>query len=106
MSTVTALPQLYSYGHALDMDDTKVGQLRDSMDAVDDVAELRRRFAEDGYLHLKGYLDKDEVLAARASLTERLAAAGVLDEKYPQIEGVCKPGAGYVFKPEITDNNA
>ncbi|MCX6955689.1 MAG: phytanoyl-CoA dioxygenase family protein [Verrucomicrobia bacterium] len=105
MSTLTSLPQIYSFGHALEMDDTKIGLLRDSADAADDVAELRRRFAADGYLYMKGYLDRDEVLAARASLTDGLAAAGVLDEKYPTIEGVCKPGAGYVFKPELTNNN-
>ena len=40
MSTATApaLPQIYSFGHALDMDDDKIGLLRDSSDA----AELRR----------------------------------------------------------------
>ncbi len=106
MSTLTALPQLYSFGHALEMDDRKVGLLRDSIDAADDVEELRRRFAQDGYLYMKGYLDRDEVLTARASLTERLAAAGVLDEAHPTIDGVCKPGSGYVFKPEITNDNA
>src|SRR5688500_17324202 len=106
MSTVAALPQLYSYGHPLEMADDKVGLLRDSMDAVDDVAELRRRFAEDGYLYLKSYLDRDEVLEARRTLTDGLAAAGVLDERFPGLEAVCKPGAGYVFKPELTNNNA
>jgi hypothetical protein len=106
MSTLTALPQLYSYGHALDMDETKVGVLRDSSDAADDVEELRRRFAEDGYVYMKGYLDREEVLGARKSLTDRLGAAGVLDETYPTMDGVCKPGAGYVFKPEITNGNA
>lgn len=105
MSTLTALPQLHSYGHPLDMDDTKVGLLRDSSDAAGDFAELRRRFAEEGYLYMRGYLDRDEVLQARASLTERLAAAGILDETAPAFEGICKPGAGYVFKPEITNNN-
>ena len=105
MSTLTALPQLHSYGHALDMDESKVGLLRDSTDAADDLAELHRRFAADGYLYLKGYLDRDDVLAARASLTERLAAAGILDEGHPHIDAICKPDAGYVFKPEITNNN-
>jgi hypothetical protein len=105
MSTLTALPQLYSYGHALDMADDKVGLLRDSSDAADDFAELRRRFAEDGYVYMRGYLDRDEVLEARRSLTDRLAEAGVLDPAFPSIEGVCKPGSGYVFKPEITNNN-
>src|SRR4051812_41116234 len=105
MSTLTALPQLYSYGHALDMDDEKVGLLRDSSDAADDMPELRRRFATDGYLYMKGYLDRDEVLGARVSLTDGLGAAGVLDERFPTIDGVCKPGSGYVFKPELTNNN-
>lgn len=99
------LPQLYSYGHELDMTEDKVGLLRDSLDAADDVEELRRRFAEDGYLYMRGYLDRDEVLGARASLTSRLAEAGVLDPAYPHIEGVCKVGSGYVFKPELTNNN-
>ena len=105
MSTATALPQIYSYGHALDMDDGKFGLLRDSSDAAEDFPELRLRFAADGYLYMKGYLDRDEVLTARASLTDGLAAAGVLDPTYPTIEGVCKPGSGYVFKPELTNNN-
>jgi hypothetical protein len=105
MSQTLTLPQLYSYGHALEMDDSKVGLLRDSSDAATDFEELRRRFADDGYLYMRGYLDRDEVLAARASLTERLGAAGVLDPAYPAIDGVCVPGSGYVFKPEITDGN-
>ena len=105
MSQTITLPQLYSYGHALDMDESKVGFLRDSSDASTDFDELRRRFSDEGYLSMRGYLDRDEVLAARASLTERLGAAGVLDPAYPAIDGVCLPGSGYVFKPEITDGN-
>ena len=41
--------------------------LRDSADAADDVEELRRRVAADGYLYMKGYLDRDQVLEARAA---------------------------------------
>ena len=102
MSTAT-LPQIVSYGHELDMSEDKFGRLRDSSDAAHDFAELRRRVAADGYLYMKGYLDRDQVLEARAALTERLAAAGVLDENYPAIDGIAKPDAGYVFKPEITN---
>ena len=105
MTPTLDLPQLYSYGHELEMSDDKVGFLRDSCDAADDVEELRRRFAEDGYLYMRGYLDRDQVLGARASLTSRLAETGVLDPAFPHSEAVCKPGSGYVFKPEITNNN-
>lgn len=102
MSTAT-LPQIVSYGHELDMSEDKFGILRDSSDAADDVAELHRRFAEDGYLYMKGYLERDRVLEARAAITDRLAAAGVLDPAYPKMDAVTKPDAGYIFKPEITN---
>ncbi len=105
MTPTLDLPQLHSYGHELEMSEDKVGLLRDSSGAADDVEELRRRFAEDGYLFMRGYLDRDTVLGARASLTSRLAESGVLDPAYPHIDAVCKPGSGYVFKPEITNNN-
>lgn len=88
MTSAISLPQLHSFGHALDMEDAKVGRLRDSSDAADDFVELRRRFADDGYLYMKGYLDRGEVLNARASLTDRLAAAGVLDDNHPALEGI------------------
>ena len=45
------------------------------------------------------------MLAARTSLTDGLAAAGVLDENFSRLDAVCKPGSGYVFKPELTNNN-
>ena len=104
MSTVT-LPQIYSYGHPLDMGEDKFGLLRDSSDAATDFVELRRRFADDGYLYMKGYLDRGQVLEARASLTERLAAAGALDPDYPRIEAIARQDAGYLFKPDLTTGN-
>ena len=46
MSVTASLPQLYSYGRELEMDDDKVGLLRDSSDAADDVEELRQQFQQ------------------------------------------------------------
>lgn len=100
------LPELFSYDHALDTDEQKFGLLRDSSDAADNFDELRRRFAEDGYLFMKAYLNREQVLGARASIAKRLADAGILDEKYDPMEAVCIPDSGYVFKPEFADNNA
>jgi hypothetical protein len=105
MSTAT-LPQIVSYGHALAMSEDKFGLLRDSSDAAPDFAELRRRFAADGYLYMKGYLNRDQVLEARAALTERLAAAGCLDPDHPHIQAVARKDAGYIFKPDLTTGNA
>jgi hypothetical protein len=105
IATECAIPQLYSYGHPLEMDESKVGLLRDSSEAAEDFAELRRRFDEDGYLYMKGYLGRDRVLRARASLVERLGSAGVLDPAFDPMEAVCRPGSGYGFKPEFANNN-
>jgi len=54
---------------------------------------------------MKGYLDRDEVLAARASLTARLAAAGVLDEEHPAIDAIHRPNTSGSFRPELTQGN-
>ena len=107
MSTLApALPQLYSYGHPLDMDDDKVGLLRDSSDAATDFEELRRRFDEDGYLYMKGYLDRDKVLTARAAITDRLAGLGQLHPDHPSIDGIAAPDYANGFHPSLTENNA
>lgn len=105
MQTLSPLPQLYSYGHALEMDDDKVGLLRDSSDAANDFEELRRRADEDGYLYMKGYLDRELVLKARSGIVERLAESGALDPDHDPMEGVIKPGADVGFKPEFANNN-
>ena len=53
-----------------------VGELRDSAALIDDPAALRRRLQEDGYLFLRGVLDRDTVLAARREVLARLEAVG------------------------------
>jgi hypothetical protein len=105
MKTLTPIPQLYSYGHALDMDEDKAGLLRDSSDAANDFEELRRRFAEDGYLYMKGYLDREEVLEARRSIVERLDENGALNPEFDPMDGVCLPGGDFGFKPEFANQN-
>ena len=71
-------------GHSSD----DFGGLRASNDAIDDRDELHRRMTENGYLFLKNHLNKDEVLAARQEVMDRLMGAGVLDERYPAINGI------------------
>jgi hypothetical protein len=69
---------LTAQGRPLDISPQAFGELRHSADAVGDVVELHRRIAADGYLFLRGYLDRDEVLAARRDLLTRLVAMDVL----------------------------
>lgn len=64
------------------------GKLKESNDALHDRDELGRRMEEDGYLYLKGLLNYDEVKAARQEVMDRLMNAGVLDKRYPAIDGI------------------
>jgi hypothetical protein len=75
------------------------------MDVIDDVEALRARMEEDGYLYLPGYLDRDEVLAAREEVALRLQKAGWLDPEYPANELVVRKDFDGAFNPELTHHN-
>lgn len=95
-----------TYGSVpLDPSPQALGELRRSDDAVEEVSELRRRMREDGYLLLPGLLDREEVLAAHREVVERLAAAGILDERYPVEEGIVRKDAQLSFMPELARDN-
>ncbi|MGN6561800.1 MAG: phytanoyl-CoA dioxygenase family protein [Thermomicrobiales bacterium] len=97
--TGTAIP-LRSRGVVLDTAPSALGELRRSDDVAGDFPTLRRRFAEDGYLYLPGYLDRAAVLAARGAIAEHLAATGWLDDRFPAIEAVAAPSAAGVTMGE------
>ena len=87
------------------------GDLRMSNDALDNRDELWQRMGDDGYLFLKGLLNRDEVLAARQEVMNRLMVAGVLDKRYPAIDGIAAPDkeidgrATGTFMPLLARNN-
>ena len=107
--TTATIPQLTYSGKPVAMD--QVGELRRSDDVINDRDALWERMEEDGYLFLPGYLDRREVLAARAELCDRLFKAGVLDPTRPPMEGVVatgkkiNPAATGPFMPVLARNN-
>lgn len=76
-----SMPRLFNGGRQLPND--QVGRLRQSNDISDDIPALRRRMAADGYLFMPGYLDREEVKAARADVLTRLAADGCINTRFP-----------------------
>ncbi|NJN83638.1 MAG: phytanoyl-CoA dioxygenase, partial [Caldilineaceae bacterium] len=56
----------------------EMGELRDSRDLLDDVVGLRARMAEEGYLLLRGLIDREKVLTARRTVMEHIAAQDAL----------------------------
>jgi len=89
----------------LDTSAGALGELRSSTELADDPEALGKRMREEGYLFMRGYLDADEVLAARAEVTRRLAECGALEEDHPEIEAVSKPGAGAPGFEGLTKEN-
>ena len=57
-----------------------LGELPDSAPLLADPPALRARMADDGFLFLKGVLDRDAVRTARREVFERLAAVGEVRE--------------------------
>ena len=70
---VTSFP-LFSYQHELDTSPEAFGELRPSADYLGQPKVLNQRLEEDGYLFIPGFFDRDLIQAARASVTDRLAA--------------------------------
>lgn len=97
---------LMSQRKPLDLTPDAFGELRSSTEFVGDAAVLRERMREDGYLYLRGYLDVDDVLAARAEIVRRLSDAGALDPDYPPMEAVSRPKAPVPGFEALTVGNA
>lgn len=63
-----------------------VGELTDSASLLDDPKALRARLADDGYLFLRGVVDRDTVMEARREVFKRLVEVGEI--KPPAIDGI------------------
>lgn len=62
------------------------GELRDSTDLLQNRAALLGHLEEDGYLFLRGVLNQEDVLSARAEVFQWLSEVG--EVKAPAIEGI------------------
>ncbi len=72
------------------------GELRDSAALRNDGDALHERLVEDGYVFLRGALNRDDVLAAREEVFQRLVDVGEVRE--PAIEGI---GTGTSRREEL-----
>jgi len=97
---------LTSIGHRLDTSEEAFGELRDSSCLAGNGEELRVRIEEDGYLFMRGFFRREDVMAARAGLVERLAAEGVLQPGTDPMEAIIKKGHDITFRADLTAANA
>ncbi|MFP6589624.1 MAG: phytanoyl-CoA dioxygenase family protein [Candidatus Latescibacterota bacterium] len=93
-------------GEEMDGASDSLGELRRSDNIAGDVAALRSRMEEVGYLFLPGLLYRDEVLTARQEVLRRLAAAGIVDdENHPLMDGVVRPDQTNAFSSSLATDN-
>jgi len=90
---------LTALGKPLDMQPASFGELRPANELLPDPVALRARLAEDGYLFLRNYLDRDQLAAARQFIIDRLADRGLIDDQFPRATAVTKPGTPGVWAP-------
>ncbi|MEZ4863043.1 MAG: phytanoyl-CoA dioxygenase family protein [Caldilineaceae bacterium] len=81
------------------------GELTDCTPLLGDADALRRHMREEGYLLLRGLLNREEVQAARLSMLERLAEQGHIDLDYPLNMAKAAPTTRVAFKPDIAAKN-
>jgi hypothetical protein len=101
MTTANVVPDVYSGGHKLDSGVDAIGLLESPCKAYADCETLQRHMAEDGYLFLRGCLDREEVLAARHHILTRLAAEEQLDPTAPLMAGKPKFGTRLQFRGDL-----
>ncbi len=89
-------------GHPLEPGEDALGDLRRSEPSCEP-AELADRLAQDGYLYLPGFFARDDVLAVRRELVERLAAGGALEPGSPAMDAVAAAGATIDFGRDGAD---
>jgi hypothetical protein len=101
----TTFPRLTASGVPLDTSPSCFGELEPATHLLGDPDALRARMQEEGYLYLPGYLDRDEVLACRQVMAERLADAGHLDPSYPPYAMKAHPDTRIAFMPDLAKDN-
>lgn len=68
--------------------------------------DLGARLAEDGFVFLRGFLDRDAVRATRTSVLRQMEPDGIFEPDAPLDEGRLRPGADTAFRPDVANSNA
>jgi len=84
---IAATPPLRSNGFALDMSAKRLGRLKPS-NPSEPIADLHARFDANGYLWLKNFLPREEVLEFRRHFFAQFADTGLLAAGSDPVDGI------------------
>jgi len=98
---------LTASGYSLDLSENCFGELRESSYLIGDGEALRSRMQEDGYLYLRGFFKRDDVMGVRRTIAEHLMANGYLIPGSDPMECLAKlpSDPGKVFRPDFAQEN-
>ncbi|MGJ3243659.1 MAG: phytanoyl-CoA dioxygenase family protein [Opitutales bacterium] len=85
--------ELSSGGRPLDASPDALGAMEEATHLLGDPEALREQLAETGYLLIRGFHDRDRVVAARRSILQKLADADWVDPDGPLEAGRLLPDA-------------
>lgn len=85
---ITAPLQLISCGHPLDTSPAAFGSLTASDAHGEPTETLRQRLQSDGYLYLKGFYPRDDILTGRQTIIEELDSRRLVDRRFPLEQAV------------------
>lgn len=84
---------LIRFGHRdVEFPSAELGQLRESQDSLGDVGALWRRLNDDGYLLIRGLINRETVMAGRQTILNAMRAQAALLPDTPLLDGVMPPG--------------
>ncbi|WP_053376464.1 phytanoyl-CoA dioxygenase family protein [Paenibacillus sp. FJAT-27812] len=81
----------------LEMNGPHLIELRSSNDIIHDMAALRKRMEDDGYLLIRGFHEREQVLRARMSILEKMDRTGKIARDTLLEEGVMADGSKSIF---------
>ncbi|MBP3965820.1 phytanoyl-CoA dioxygenase family protein [Paenibacillus lignilyticus] len=90
----------------LEMGSKYMTELRSANDILDNAEALRERLEEDGYLLIRGFHKREDVMKARGGILNKLNGMGRLDPEFPIEDGVIAAGSkGVMFGGAANDED-
>ncbi len=103
--TTATLPKLVAMKFNLETTPDKFGVMEDSSHLIGNPKALQDKIHEDGYLYLKGVLDRQNVLDAREEVCRRLESEGFIQPGWTETEATCVEDKVIGWAPHYTENN-
>lgn len=97
------LPELKAGGKALNLSPEKFGFLAEYRGDPFDGEQVQRFFDEHGYVFIRGFFDREDILEVRREIAEKLLNEGALDPAFPTIDCMAKSGLQMAFRPDISN---